>query len=99
VAPDYATKDNRQGHKKALSKENQELSRGASPALPKPNRNTSRAGYRHSPRASDKYSINSLKKKKDQIAFFYFFLNILKAFLTVNHTCLVTIIKKLGFLS
>jgi hypothetical protein len=64
VAPNYAAKDNRQGYKKALSKENQKLSREASPALPKPNRSTSQAGYRHSPRASDEHDTNSLKKKE-----------------------------------
>jgi hypothetical protein len=98
VTSDYAAKDNRQGYKKALNKKNQELSRRASPALPKPNRSTSQAGYKHSPRASDKHSINSLEKKKNQITFLLF-LNILKAFLTVNHTCLVATIKKLSFLS
>jgi hypothetical protein len=64
VAPNYAVKDNRQGYKKALSKENQKLSKGVSLALPKPNKSTSRAGYRHSLRAFDKYSTNSLKRKK-----------------------------------
>jgi hypothetical protein len=64
VAPDCAAKNNRQDRKKALSKENQELSRGASPALPKPNRSTSRAGYRHSPKASDEHGINSLERRE-----------------------------------
>jgi hypothetical protein len=64
VTPDYAAKDNRQGYKKALNKENQELSREASPASSKPNKSTSRARYKHSPKASDKYSTNSLKKRK-----------------------------------
>jgi hypothetical protein len=64
VAPDYAAKDNRQGYKKALSKENQELSRGALPALPKLNRSMSRAGYKHSPRAFNEYGTNSLKRKE-----------------------------------
>jgi hypothetical protein len=41
VAPDYAVKDNQQSYKKAFSKENQELSRGALSALPKPNRSIS----------------------------------------------------------
>jgi hypothetical protein len=64
VTPDYAAKDNWQGYKKALSKENQELNRGASPALPKLNRSTSQARYKHSLKASDKYNTNSLKRKK-----------------------------------
>jgi hypothetical protein len=64
VAPDYATKNNRQGHKKAFNKKNQELSREVLPALPKPNGSTSQAGYRHSPRAPDEHSTNSLKKKE-----------------------------------
>jgi hypothetical protein len=64
VTPNYAVKDNQQSYKKAFNKENQELSREVSPALFKPNRSTSRAGYKRSPKASDKYSINSLKKKK-----------------------------------
>jgi hypothetical protein len=51
VTPNYAVKDNRQGYKKALSKENQELSKGASPALLKPNKSISQAGYRHSLKA------------------------------------------------
>jgi hypothetical protein len=41
VAPDYAAKDNQQGYKKALSKKNQELSRGALSALSKPNKSIS----------------------------------------------------------
>jgi hypothetical protein len=65
VAPDYATKDNRQGYKKALSKKNQKLSKEVLSVLSKPNRSTSQARYKHSPKASDKYNINSLKKKKD----------------------------------
>jgi hypothetical protein len=64
VAPNYTAEDNRQGHKKALNKKNQELSREASPALSKLNRSTSRARYKHSPKASDKHGINSLKKKE-----------------------------------
>jgi hypothetical protein len=64
VASDCAVKDNWQGYKKAFSKENQELSREASPALFKLNGSTSRAGYRHSPRASDEYDINSLERRK-----------------------------------
>jgi hypothetical protein len=64
VAPNCAAEDNQQGHKKALSKENQELSRGASPALPKPNRSTSQAGYRHSLKALNKHGINSLERRE-----------------------------------
>jgi hypothetical protein len=64
VAPDYAAKDNRQGYKKALSKENQELSREASPALFKLNRSISRARYKHSLKASNKYNINSLERRE-----------------------------------
>jgi hypothetical protein len=41
VAPDYAAKDNWQGYKKALSKENQELNKEALSALFKPNRSIS----------------------------------------------------------
>jgi hypothetical protein len=41
VTLNYAAKDNQQGCKKALNKENQELSKEASPALSKPNRSTS----------------------------------------------------------
>jgi hypothetical protein len=41
MALNCAAKDNRQGRKKAFNKENQELSRGVLPALPKPNRSTS----------------------------------------------------------
>jgi hypothetical protein len=41
VTPDCATKDNQQGHKKALNKENQELSKEALSALSKPNKSTS----------------------------------------------------------
>jgi hypothetical protein len=72
VAPNYAAKDNQQGHKKAFNKKNQELNRGASPALPKLNRSTSQAGYKHSPKAPDKHSINSLEKRKrpDSLLFF-----------------------------
>jgi hypothetical protein len=62
--PNYAVKDNRQGYKKAFSKENQELSREALLTLPKLNKSTSRAGYKHSLKALNKYSINSLKRKK-----------------------------------
>jgi hypothetical protein len=64
VAPDCAAKDNQQGYKKALNKKNQELSREALPALPKPNRSISRARYRHSPKALNKHNTNSLKRKK-----------------------------------
>jgi hypothetical protein len=64
VTLNYAAKDNRQGCKKALNKENQELSKKVLSTLSKPNKSTSRARYRHSPRASDKYNINSLKRKK-----------------------------------
>jgi hypothetical protein len=73
VTPDYAAEDNRQGYKKAFSKKNQELSRGALSALFKPNRSTSQAGYKHSPRASYKHSINSLKKRErlDSLSFFF----------------------------
>jgi hypothetical protein len=73
VAPDCAAKDNWQGRKKALNKENQELSRGASPALFKLNKSTSRAGYRHSFRAPHKHGINSLKRRKrlDSLSFFF----------------------------
>jgi hypothetical protein len=41
VTPNYAAKDNWQGYKKALSKENQELSRETLPALSKPNKSIS----------------------------------------------------------
>jgi hypothetical protein len=41
VTPDYAAKDNQQDYKKALSKENQELSKEVLSALLKPNKNTS----------------------------------------------------------
>jgi hypothetical protein len=64
VTPDYAAKNNRQGYKKALSKKNQELSKEALPALPKPNKSTSQAGYKHSPKAFNEHGINSLKKKE-----------------------------------
>jgi hypothetical protein len=64
VTPNYAAKDNRQGCKKALNKKNQELSREASPALLKPNRSTSQAGYKHSLKASDKHNTNSLKRRE-----------------------------------
>jgi hypothetical protein len=64
VAPNYAAKDNWQDYKKALNKKNQELNREALPALFKSNRSISRAGYRHSPRASYKHNINSLKKRE-----------------------------------
>jgi hypothetical protein len=64
VAPDYAAEDNQQGYKKAFSKENQELSRKASSALLKLNKSTSRARYKHSPKAFNKHSINSLKKRE-----------------------------------
>jgi hypothetical protein len=64
VTPDYAVKNNQQGYKKALNKENQELSRGALSALPKPNRSTSQARYRHSLRAFNEHSINSLEKRE-----------------------------------
>jgi hypothetical protein len=83
---------------KALSKENQEHSKRALSALFKPNRSISQAGYKHSLKAFYKYSINSLKKENNQIAFLFSF-NILKAFLTVNYKRLIVIIKKLGFLS
>jgi hypothetical protein len=65
VAPNYAAEDNRQGYKKALNKKNQELSREALSALLKPNKSTSQARYKHSPKAFNKYNINSLKRKKD----------------------------------
>jgi hypothetical protein len=73
VAPDCAAKDNRQGYKKAFNKENQELSRGASPALSKLNRSISQARYKHSPKAFNKYNINSLKRRKrlDSLPFFF----------------------------
>jgi hypothetical protein len=64
VAPNCAAKDNWQGYRKALSKKNQELSKEALPALFKPNRSTSQAGYKHSPKASYKHSTNSLEKRK-----------------------------------
>jgi hypothetical protein len=64
VTPNYVTKDNWQGYKKAFSKKNQELSKEALSALLKPNKSTSQAGYKHSFKASDKHSINSLKRKK-----------------------------------
>jgi hypothetical protein len=64
VTPNYAVKDNWQGYKKALSKKNQELSREVTLVLLKLNKSTSRARYKHSLKASDKHSINSLKKKK-----------------------------------
>jgi uncharacterized protein YgiM (DUF1202 family) len=57
VTPNYVTKDNRQDYKKALNKENQELSRKVLPTLPKPNRSTSQAKYKHSPKALNKHSI------------------------------------------
>jgi hypothetical protein len=64
VTPNYAAKDNRQGYKKALNKENQELNREASSALSKLNKSTSQTRYRHSPKASNKHSTNSLKKRE-----------------------------------
>jgi hypothetical protein len=64
VTPNYVTKDNQQGYKKALNKKNQELNRKASPALLKPNRSISQARYKHSPKAFNKHSIQSKKKKK-----------------------------------
>jgi hypothetical protein len=68
----YAVKDNQQGYKKALNKKNQELSKEALPALPKPNRSTSQVRYKHSPKAFNKHNTNSLKKKKrpDNFSFF-----------------------------
>jgi hypothetical protein len=62
--PNYAAKNNQQGYKKALSKKNQELSRGVLPALSKLNKSISQARYRHSPKASDEHGINSLKRRK-----------------------------------
>jgi hypothetical protein len=41
VTPDYVVKDNRQDYKKALSKENQELSKEVLSVLPKLNKSTS----------------------------------------------------------
>jgi hypothetical protein len=64
VTSNYVAKDNWQGYKKALNKENQELSKRALSALSKPNRSTSQAGYKHSPKAPNKYNTNSLKKRK-----------------------------------
>jgi hypothetical protein len=64
VAPNYVAKNNWQGYKKAFSKKNQELSRGVLPALFKLNKSISRAGYKHSLRASHKHSINSLERKE-----------------------------------
>jgi hypothetical protein len=64
VALNYTAKDNWQGYKKAFNKKNQELSRRALSALFKLNRSISRAGYRHSPKAPHKYSINSLKRRE-----------------------------------
>jgi uncharacterized Zn finger protein len=72
VAPDCATKDNQQGCKKALSKKNQELSREASPALLKLNKSTSQAGYKHSLKAFNEHSINSLKRRKRLDSLFFF---------------------------
>jgi hypothetical protein len=73
VTLNYAAKDNRQGYKKAFSKKNQELSKEALSALLKPNRSTSRAGYKHSPRASDEHSINSLERRERLSSLFSFF--------------------------
>jgi hypothetical protein len=72
VAPNYAAKNNRQGCKKAFNKENQELNRGASPALPKPNGSMSQAGYKHSLRAFNKHNTNSLKRKERPDSFSFF---------------------------
>jgi hypothetical protein len=73
VTPDCVAKNNLQGYKKALSKENQELSRGVSLALLKLNKSISQAEYKHSPKALDKYSINSLKRRKrlNNLPFFF----------------------------
>jgi hypothetical protein len=64
VTLDCAAKNNQQGYKKAFNRENQELSKKALSALSKPNKSISRAGYKHSPKAFNKYNINSLKKKE-----------------------------------
>jgi hypothetical protein len=64
VTPDYAVKDNWQGYKKALSKENQELNKEVLSALLKPNKSTSQVRYKHSLRALDKHDINSLKRRE-----------------------------------
>jgi hypothetical protein len=64
VTPDYVTKDNQQGYKKAFNKKNQELNKEVLSVLPKLNKSTSQARYKHSPKALNKHSINSLKKKK-----------------------------------
>jgi hypothetical protein len=72
VAPNYAVKDNQQGYKKALSKENQELSREASPALSKLNKSISQARYKHSLKAFNKHNINSLERRERLDSLFLF---------------------------